>query len=205
MNLKTVGDLDNKLVQRIDGLMLGDGGIEKTKKNSMFYTQDFAHRYKLWALRIQNDFRDFGIDSSLTSRIITVSDEECEYLRLRTRGIKSNVVFPILWKRWYNGRINKRGWIIKTVPLDIDLSSPQLLADWYMGDGNYHKGGCRLATCGFTSQEVLSLCCKLDDLLNIKTTIHGCGSIYISNEYTPVFLDYIEPYKLKCFAYKWGE
>jgi len=202
-------ELSIEQIQYIDGLMLGDGSIHK-QTSTAYYRQGFAFRYGEWASEIQADFHDFGIDSKLTLEDFKADrfhDKEYQQWLLRTRGKRSNFVFRIFKEKWYNGRTNKRGHIIKTVPFDIDLIPPQTLANWYIGDGSYNErtGTCTLCTEGFTLLEVIDLCDKLNKVLSIKTTVPTNHNIYMSRQDSCVFLDYIKDYKLDCFKYKWGE
>lgn len=206
-------NLDNELLQYIDGLMLGDGCILKRKTKGTIeirYQQSFAHRYKEWAQKIQSDFDEFGIDTRLAPIITKIKDKEYKGWYLRTRGDANKNIFPTLWKRWHNDRMIVRGNKIvelKTVPFDINLLPPQLLALWYLGDGNYDKANrrCILATGGFTNEEVLMLCRKLSRTLLIKTRVDTRNCICMTISASLVFLDYIRDYKLDCFSYKWGE
>lgn len=206
--MTTICNIDKKLLPHIDGLMLGDGCIQKHKYGmSAHYSQNFAFRYYGWTLEICSYLYNFGIDTTITS----TSNSKYKYKRLCTYGHANKSIFPILRDRWYNGRINKNGWIIKTIPSDIDLSSPQLLANWYMGDGCYtnHKllGNkyCVLATYGFTPQEVSDLRRGLSEALLINTILRKDNCIQLSVENSRIFLDYIKDYKVSCFNYKWRE
>lgn len=201
----TISNLDNELVQDIDGLMLSDGCLVKQRfGNAVYYVQVFAERYEEWALKIQDDFEEFGIESKIS--LEDSGREGYKRWELRTIADANKLIFPIFKDRWYNGRTNKRGWMIKTIPPNIDLSPPQSLANWYMGDGSYKKHArvSLLHTDGFTLLEIIDLCDELDKILSIKTIIHG-KHIYIPSQYTLTFLDYIKDYKVNCFAYKWGE
>jgi len=214
-------EIDREQIEYIDGLMLGDGciGYAGRSRATAVYSQAFAYRYKLWALRIRNDFAKFGVDSNIILRNVKCSklilknandmfrDENYKFWQLRTRGDCANELFSHLKNRWYNGRTNKRGQMIKTVPPDIDLSPPQLLGNWYLGDGNYNKIGkhCILCTQGFTPQEVIILRWKLNEVLGIDAIVNKHNCIRMRVVDTLSFLDYIRDYKLNCFAYKWVE
>ena len=210
MNILNINDLSKEQVQYIDGLMLGDGCIADA--NAKHYTptryiQPFAHKYKEWAQKIQSGFHEFGIDSGVVPKVSRIKDKKYMGWVLHTRGDVNKSIFPLLRERWYNGRMNKNGWIIKTIPSDIDLSSPQLLANWYMGDGTYNKEHmyCCLATGGFTKLKLFNLCHQLNKILGVHPTITKTNYIYMSVQDSLVFLDYIKDYKVDCFAYKWGE
>ena len=208
----TINDIDKELIEYINGSMLGDGHIQEQKYGAR-YIQSFAFRYYEWAQKIQKDFHEFGIDSKLSLRNCKANSfhvKEYQQWYLQTRGNANKVIFPTLREKWYNNRIIERGSRfveLKTVPLNIDISPPQLLTNWYMGDGTYNKLAkyCVLYTQGFTHQEISMLSRKLNRVLLINTKVTKGNYILLSVEDSHVFLDYIKDYKLKCFAYKWGE
>lgn len=213
-----INSLNKKRIQYIDGLMLGDGCIPKRKwGNTAYYTQAFAYRYLEWAQKIQSDFRGFGIDTKLTllhKKANKFKNKEYKQWNLHTRGDANHTIFPMLRERWYNGRMIESGNRIievKTVPLNIDLSPPQTLGNWYMGDGTYINGKksntchSNLCTRGFTHQEISRLCHKLNKTLLIYTRIDTLNCIRMNVADSRMFLDYIKDYKVNCFAYKWGE
>lgn len=211
----SINNSNKKRTQYIDGLMLGDGCIHK---QHLCYQQMFAYRYAEWALKIQSDFDNFGIESTLMS--MNSKDSRCKDSRfkngefkiwlLQTIGDVNKNIFPFFRDKWYNGRMIEKGNKIievKTVPPDIDLMPPQLLALWYMGDGCYCKRDkwCRLCTEGFTSLEVLMLHHKLNKVLLMNTRIDTRNHIRMTVADSRKFLDYTKDFKVNCFAYKWGK
>lgn len=179
----------------IDGIILGDGGVYCGSKFSALYNQEANFKYYEWLRQIQRDFFSFGISSTLKFR-----EEKSSYM-LRTISYAELLQFR---KRWYpNG--------VKNVPRDINLQSPQLLANWYMGDGYRCKEHdyLRLSTCYFSSEDVEFLKRELSAKLNINVAIHKepYGLVlYLGKKHGRAreFLNYTKSHKISCFDYKWS-
>ena len=126
------------LCNYLDGLLLSDAGLEK--RSTKCLSQESISRD--WLRQIEVYLLRYGIESTL--RPVKQRDKGRPSFRLRTRTYQT---FSSFHCRWYpNGGP-------KVIPRDLDVSSPDLLRNLYLGDGTM---GSVLEICteGFRDQDV---------------------------------------------------
>lgn len=178
----------------IDGLLLGDGSISLSLQglSATYKHTDKNKEYILWLAEM---FADMGIEVIYKKDYAKISQLSTKYYR----------DFVAIRKRWYPTGI-------KQVPFDIQIK-PITLLNWYIGDGNYHKG--RNGTLKSESVTIamqydqkgkLSLCQELM-CLGIENTPHE-DRIYIKSNGRQQFFNYMMATQLqipKCYQYKFPE
>ena len=117
----------------LDGLLLGDGNY---KKNS-----EYSASFRLSQKSSHRDWLDSLVNVFEKQRIYTTTNTIKAHQRVTKKGVIINssehlylytasyTTLLAEHKRWYPDGI-------KIVPRDIDISNPELLAHWYMGDGS---------------------------------------------------------------------
>ena len=101
-----------------------------------------------------------------------------------------------LHKLFYNGGR-------KIVPLNIgSLLTEKSLAYWAMDDGNNHKSGYVLDTCGFTLEDIKVLQAALSDNWGLETSIHSRNRLYVNSKSKKKFLSLIRPHFHHSMLYK---
>ncbi len=183
------------LIAFLDGLLLGDGCIKRVSKVSGLYEQACASRREEWILILKQRFEEFGIKCGITT----------ERRKGRDYSILKTSAYPILLdmrRRWYaDGR--------KYIPEGVEIS-PELLANWYLGDGHLTvRNGVYLYSLAFAWASLERLVEKMTQALSILVKIHPRREhnvefyyIHIPIDYSQLFLDYIEDYFVSCFSYK---
>lgn len=192
--------LTDSLKNYLDGHLLGDGHYSKINSGGMCSAfqleQCIAH--SSWVIAAQQRLSIAGVESKITHhspRLLPKNAGPTLLLRTKTyRTLKAERL------RWYpNGK--------KIVPLDIHLEDPELLAQWYMGDGACQPE-CRrllLSTCCFTEEENVYLRDRLGKLLGNQVYVchmNGYPMIGIKGKATEGFLNLVRPYLDPCFAFK---
>lgn len=120
--------LNERIISYIDGLLAGDGCIQKSSKHAKNYryTQSFALRYKEWAEQIVFTLASWDIKATLQERKIYDKRTKKTYdqVILQTLCYKT---FAIFRSRWYSdGK--------KQIPDDIQTSY-DFFKNWYLSDG----------------------------------------------------------------------
>lgn len=189
--------LTPKLVNFLDGLVLGDGSIIQVSQVSASYQQASALRRKEWLDTLKVEFERFGI----TCKTSIGKSNGWDSAFLRTSA------YPALLsmrERWYpNGH--------KEIAEDVEISR-QLLANWYFGDGHLTKGnGAYLYSLWPERLPVEKLAQKISQCLSIPVRVHPRREhnielyyIHIPIAYSQVFLDYIKDFYTLCFGYKFA-
>lgn len=191
-------------------MIIGDGCIGQDSKNAR-YKQTSASRYSEWLEEIRKFYLNIGIESKIGTKHlcrreikgIMYTPSEC--LHIQTR---SNPIFNVFYKRWYKNKI-------KHIPEDISIT-PQFMANWYMGDGSlsiYRRipPSRRVVfyTDCFTEEDLIKLIDKLQLELDIKFYLNHRDKrpILRVNKIGDVnrILNYMSPYKVSCFNYKWRD
>jgi len=200
--------LTREAINYIDGLLLGDGHILQKTQYSARYDQQFSARFRLWAEKVRDDLARFGIESRLIeynakATIIAKTGQRLPPFRgilLYTRYYPEFVFFR---RRWYPNRV-------KSVPRDIEFT-PQVLANWYMGDGDYDRNTKRvtLNVNSFSLDDVNFLIKKLRKMgfkakNHPKTNQDNQPRIRLTPKSSRRFLEVTKPFKVPCFDYKWG-
>lgn len=178
--------------QIIEGILIGDGWIDKENKNRLSISQKF-------------DKKEFveHIASKLPFACSVDLYEHKKHWRkkasnsVRYRTVAYEQIYDY-WERWYqNGR--------KVVPNDFEITPISLLY-WYCGDGSIHRDSkqVRLHTNSFEQQDLERLQSQFEKL-GIYTTIDGRNVTCIRSQCTQRFFELlgsITPFE--CFAYKWN-
>jgi len=175
----------------LDGLMLGDGSLEKQEGGrSARYTH--GGKYKETLLTITKDLPSLKFSDPWPYRGYWFF-KSLSYAQL----------LPV-WERWYGGGGKK-------VPSDIVLS-PETCYQWYVGDGciykpNVRRDRCRyylqLSTDGFPKVGVELLVSKLT-ACGFYCSRRSDNRIAILSSSVPSFLSFIGPCKNSEYAYKWA-
>ena len=186
--------LNGKLLEFLDGHLLGDGSIilSPNGKSACFIQASKYYEYIMW---LANQLVSFGV------RILKIYNEisyGISYFILRTKYYRD---FVKVRKRWYpNGR--------RIVPKDIHLS-PNMLKYWYLDDGSYRAGrngtkkGEKVILCMYDEKSRPFLINRLLKI-GIDATNQKTG-IYIRAKSRKEFFHFMlseEPYIPKCFIYK---
>lgn len=185
-------NLSNKLVEFLDGLLLGDGSfvLSSRKKSARYKHSD---KNKLYLIYLKKQLSNFNIESSKIYR------DRKGYFHFHTKSYRD---FVKLHKRWYiHGK--------KKIPFDLDIT-PTILKNWYIGDGSFKEGynntkkSERVMICTeFDINGRQSISKKLNEL-NIKNSIYSNG-IYIKAENRIYFFKFMlskDKNIPKCYRYK---
>ncbi len=182
-------NLTPQLIEFIDGMLLADGCVSYASKN------------KMSACYVHADTKPGYIDW-LSKELREKYHLELIYDNSRSIRTKYYREFLEIRKRWYpNG--------IRRVPADIKLS-PQVVLNWYIGDGTYtHRGhiknglGGRLVLCKILDGDGKILLSSLLQKMNIENTIQKQG-IYIRVKSRHIFFNYIAKanHIPPCYRYK---
>lgn len=161
LNLSTIDN--ERLLELIDGLLLGDACVDKQGCLRIEQSQ----RRNGWLLKIVGCFENFKINTKISqvkrggnhieNRIIPIKIYNLlytsKYIELKEQRF-----------RWYRNGMKK-------VPRDIKLT-PIVLAHWFAGDGTYNKNGTiRFCTNGFLKKDVLFLISELKKNFDIHSNI----------------------------------
>jgi len=197
-------DIDDGLRQILEGELLGDGCLSRTKQciNAMFQYKTSNLQYSEYVKSLFNIF-DPSNDY-----------DHSQYTHLeRATGYswytKTNPSLTEIYDRWYPDGI-------KIVPRDLELT-PLVCLHWYIGDGcleTNHKTKqqyIELHTQGFNESNIDLLVQKLNDLGFIarkaKAKLNKLGhmtyKITISSKSMTKFLKYIGKCPVESYEYKW--
>ncbi len=175
----------------IDGLLLGDGSLDKRAKNARYR---HSCKHKEYIEYIIKELFSFGICTE------TIYDKDNGYGTGRVFQCYSKIHKNLTtqYERWY---IDKK----KTLPSDLILT-PLILLHWYIGDGGFDsdKGYLRqisIAAHNFSFEEREILCDKLRNF-NLKVSNTKRGKINITKKSIPLFLSIIGECPVKCYQYK---
>jgi len=192
--LKNKMIIDESLKAFLDGLLMGGGHLGAIN-HATYYFQRCAKRE--WLEYVQKYLDEHGIDSIITPVKTLIYCKECNVYDLKT---KEYVELNIFKRRWYSkGK--------KRIPKDVDISSPILLANWYIGSGFLKKGrgttpSIYFFTNSFTKEDIKWLINQLKNKLNLKGEITKDGKIKLDSASTKKFIEIVKPYIHKDFAYK---
>jgi len=92
---------------------------------------------------------------------------------------------------------------IKVVPHNIgSLITAKSLAYWAMDDGERHKSGFILNTCGFSLNDIQLLQAALKDNWDIDSSIHSRNRLYINSSSKSKFIELVKPHFYSTMLYK---
>jgi len=177
-------ELTDKLLEELDGLLLGDGCLCPSNSISAWYSHGDKHpTYIKW---LKAHLKTLSLECTIATptKLYSKSYRELYDLRLK----------------WYpNGK--------KKIPDDLVLT-PTTLRNWYIGDGNYRPGKNGTKKCERVSIAVI----KLDPMplydqfleLGFPFNKHKDG-IYIPAKYRKKYFQYMmtgNPDIPNCYMYK---
>jgi len=171
----------NEQFEQINGWMLSDGHIEKTKSSARF---SIGLKYKEPLGQIQT-----SIPLKYTP-IWKSPKTNCYHIKSH-----SYPFFLSMRQHWYDPNRNK------IVPKDITIT-PTTLYFWFIGDGCRVKSGIQMSTEGFQLQDIEILSNKLQHI-GLENSILGNKRIRIKSKSISLFYDYIGECKHKVYDYKW--
>lgn len=204
-------NLTQQIRSYIDGLLLGDGHISQKNKWSARYDQGITRCHGSWVKKIQQDFKDFGIES----KIIEVHQNPT-IMRKTGQQLREYHGFLLYTKFYTEFNDFRRRWYqtgSKTVPRDI-MFTPQFLANWIMSDGDYDKSNGRLSFSvnalplkdidflieKFAKMNILAK----NQMKHNKNVGYAQPRLRLNRENTNKVLRITDPHKVPTFNYKWG-
>lgn len=191
----------------LDGLLLGDGHYCKLIPGGLSCAYQMSQREDRleWLESIKKTFDSCGIKSKITWR------PECSnFIKKTGKMLYGRPSHLLRTACYWNLKQERLRWYPdgeKIIPKDVDLSNPIVLAHWYMGDGSVSTDGCAIsiATCCFSEDDLMWVCQKMWDLLNIEVSIVHCSGyphLNMHARHAEKFLSLIRPYVASCFDYK---
>lgn len=193
----------------VDGLLLGDGGLERSKEGGearLYLRQSMIH-YP-WVDQTKAALEEVKVTGNISIAPCTgrwLNDQWIKGEDTYTLKTKRYVQFTKEWRRWY--RENARnGDDLKIIPKNVRLT-PISLAYWFCGDGVKGNNSLSFCTNGFTWDEVDFLRFRLNAIYGWKcgvtrhTNNRPMMSICTGAHYRE-FLALVEPFVPSCFRYK---
>ena len=184
--------------QILDGLMLGDGHLERQRGA-------LTARLKIEHSVAQSAYVDWKYHE-WEDWVRTPPRQRLRRNRLGTES--ANVGFSTLSHREFEAaRIRYYSSRLKVVPLDLVLT-PLSTAVWFMDDGSRKSSQCRglyLNTQSFALEEVRFLQRVVDRDVGVETTVRqqlDGLQIYVPSSSVGRFVEYVEPFVLPDFEYK---
>ncbi len=193
-------DLTPRFHEITDGLMLGDGSINKA--GSVRLTQCIAHRQ--WVFEVKSMLRMSGLDCGITPLPPKSTKSKTFGRTVHSNGglmLYSQICRQTKQERsrWYpHGK--------KLVPRDVVMSRLSV-ALWFCGDGAFGTNGTlRFCTQGFSSTDVNFLISLMRDIIDIHAYLAKSVDgpiIKIDRRDDAVRLtEFMQPYVSPCFEYK---
>ncbi len=183
----------------LDGLLIGDSYLRYRAGNPNFRSLPaFGHNcgQRTFTRWVAATLSVFGLSFG---RIHKKPNGYGTGFTYQTQSRVSDILVPYL-HRWYPSGI-------KTLPPDLRLT-PTVANLWYCGDGGfdsdkgYLRQICIAAHC-FSQPARTSLSDQLNTL-GFKSRATKSGTICISKNSIPAFLEWIGPAPTKCYRYKWN-
>ncbi len=203
--------LSETAIEFLNGTLLGDCHLESRKWSANIQQSSKYEDYLKW---FSGKLTQFGIGQVGNIH----KSKGTEYFRDRKTGkwytckcyfysSKSYVELKDWQKKWYRPATKRERAegrkFFKVVPLNLKLT-PLTCRQWYIDDGflNRQWRSIVLYTQGFEEVEVKYLVNMLCDL-GFKAKRRDDNTIFISARSTKAFLEYIGPYPVECYKYKW--
>lgn len=187
------------LDETIDGVLLGDGYIEKGKTGSRLSLTQRIDRWG-WVCQVRDELEAHNIQVSehhLKARTVKIKGHISH--RNEARGIRSRsyVYLTEQQDRWYpSGK--------KRIPKDVHLT-PRVIAHWWCGDGGIGGKGyhARFSTDGFPTEDVDFLLHRLHEKYGWEGHHTKRNRILLSKaKDRESLLEIVTPHVLDCFQYK---
>jgi len=201
--------LTEKVIDSIDGFLLGDGGCSIGKRKIPAKT-DRAENNKIGRLSCGVQYEEFCryLMKDFNDYIVTVKKGMTDHMKQGFVWGGCTKFHPDLYNqyiRWYPE--NSEGKRVKQPPDDVRIT-PNSVMMWYLGDGCLHTynnsatAGAKLSTDGFSPERVHFLVDKLLEV-GIKCHRNNLNRIRIDAKGLPAFFDFIgRESPIKCYNYK---
>ncbi|MFA5048809.1 MAG: hypothetical protein WC516_07320 [Patescibacteria group bacterium] len=195
-------EIPEELLERIEGELLGDGGMYSSKYQAACKFTSKHLEYMEW---LSSCFEKFSIPLS-NGGIKKVQQCDSRTNKIYTRfafGTKCSIEFKEIYNVWYiNG--------IKTVPQALKLT-PNTVLHWWLGDGSINIRSGSLCTDCFTENEVIFLSNLLNNTFGLKTKAcprkNPSGKvifrIYFPQKSLINLLEIIGESPIKSLSYRW--
>jgi len=186
--------LNEGLFEWIDGFLLGDGCVNHKKDGSYRSARfTFGSVQKEWTVYAMSGLKDYApITPWQSGEVCKKRPRLCWNSRTLTHP---DIVLQA--KRWYpNGK--------KIIPIDVRLTAQSILL-WYLGDGSItQKGVIRLATCGFTPDDIDTILIPRLKEMGVEACRNEVkNDIRLSTASVSRFFDIIgKTSPIKCYSYK---
>lgn len=148
---QNIHHITERLIEWIDGFLLGDGGIEiQNRKNYNGSRFAIGSSNEQWTTYAMSEFKMYG--NCETKKWGKIDEKHPNHLWYSRTLSHSDIVHQA--ERWYSG-INQT----KQVPPDVRITPTSILL-WYLGDGSLtpieesNTYVVRFATCAFSIDEV---------------------------------------------------
>jgi hypothetical protein len=212
----TISTIPSATMAVLDGVMLGDGYYNPIRKpngdfsdHSCYFELNQIASHRDWLETVEVSLQKVGF----ITRIVRISEartrqkadgttiRESELLKLRTWATTNLLTER---KRWYPIKS-------KIVPRDIEISNPELVAHWFMGDGSSsicEDGRLRvnLSTLSFTVDDNEWLVSELNNKHQVNASLHYWRKkpyiCIINEEGSKRFVDLVRPFIAPSFEYK---
>jgi len=190
--------LNAEMMERIEGELLGDGCLIRRNYQSKFSFTNSKKEYTFWLAEL---FVKSGIDltgSGAYKDVYFHKNWDKWYTRYNFSTLCS-IQFKDLETKWYKERK-------KMVPEDL-IISPNLVLHWFLGDGSLPRQEYAIfCTDGFSLEEVSILSEKLNEAINIKSSVMPYGKyhrLFVPKTSVPKLLEYVGKPPICALAYKW--
>jgi hypothetical protein len=141
------------MLELLDGLLLGDGSLERTGYNGARFCLSQTESHAPWVDQVRHLLEEFGLECRITcgrGGPVVIKGKQC--IRRPSYGLRTFASSQLFeqYTRWYPDG--------KKIPFDIRLT-PLSISQWYFGDGGIGGKGyhARFCTDGFTEDDVRRL------------------------------------------------
>jgi ubiquinol-cytochrome c reductase cytochrome b subunit len=195
-----IGPHPNEVYSFLTGSLLGDGYAERHGDGTRFHFH-YSHKNMEYLVSLQQCLVSQGYCSDQKAKIrpmIGAKGQVYYSVRFRTYTFAS---FNPFYDEWY---CYKR----KKLPSNLEsLLTPLSLAIWVMDDGTFTGYGMKLATDGFTEEEVRWLASLLYSKFDLGATLHQQKKnwrLYLPKKAMFTLQKLLEPYVVPSMLYKLG-
>ena len=201
--------LTEKVIDSIDGFLLGDGGCSIGRRQKPSKT-DRAENNKIGRLSCGVQYEDFCryLMKDFGIYVVDVKKGMTDHMKQGFVWNGCTKFHPDLYKqyiRWYPE--NQEGKRVKQPPDDVRIT-PNSVMMWYLGDGCLHKkkdnsiASVQLSTDGFAEERVSFLTEKLKDI-GVQCHRNKENRIRVDAKGLPAFFNFIgRESPVKCYDYK---
>lgn len=204
-------EMTSEIRDYFDGLIIGDGHYQVEHKSKLSVSYTFGQRidHKGWADAQMLYFDEHGIDYHLSYK-----DPHTFFNKQQGKFYTGAPTVHLATKKYRTLLPERLRWYPegkKIIPKDLNITSPQMLANWAMGDGNcyitkYNKIEFKLYTLGFLIEDVEWVKEEFINKLNIKPFItlkdQKYPILHFYNKESLKLIEIIKPFVVDCFKYK---